>query len=200
MAIKKVTEIPTIDVVLVMVENGDSTKQYILDTASQISVEPQINEEEAVQLVVKGMLKAQKPTVSTITGNQITLTDNTFNPELVKMLQGGKILYWDDAEKSGSSETESEYGIAGYEPPLAGSGEKGEVFKLHAYSAIYDAAAVLTGYEKITYPNCQGVPIALSSEDGVFRASEYTINSAPKTGEAPYTISYIKVADLPKAE
>jgi hypothetical protein len=50
-------------------------------------------------------------------------------------------------------------------------------------------------YEKITYPNCQGVPVAFSSEDGVFRVSEYTINSAPNTGEAPYSIDY--VATLP---
>ena len=28
--------------------------------------------------------------------------------------------------------------------------------------------------------------------DLVFRAPEYTINSAPKTGEAPYKITYIK--------
>lgn len=60
MAIKKVTEIPTIDVSMVMVENADASKQYILDTASQIAVEPQLNEEDAVQLVVKGMLKASK--------------------------------------------------------------------------------------------------------------------------------------------
>ena len=47
-------------------------------------------------------------------------------------------------------------------------------------------------YEKITYPNCQGTPITINTEDGVFRLPEYVINSAPKTGEAPYTISYVK--------
>lgn len=191
MAIKRVTEIPTIDVAMVMVENAEKTKQFILDTASQIQVEPQINEEEAVQLVVKGMLKAQKPAVNTITGNQITLTDNVFAPELVQMLQGGAIKWWTDAEHSSTSDTETEFGIAGYTPPAAGSAEKGEVFTLKAYSAQYDAAGLLVQYECISYPNCQGVPVAFGSEDGAFRAPEYTINSAPKTGEAPYEITYV---------
>lgn len=198
MAIKRVTEIPTIDVVLVMVENSTKTKQYVLDTASQISVEPQINEEEAVQLVVKGMLKAQKPAVNTITGNQITLTDNVFSPELVQMLQGGIIKYWTSAEKTEETTEETEFGISSYEPPVAGSNEKGDIFTLHAYSAQYDAAGVITQYEHISYPNCQGVPVGLSSEDGAFRAPEYTINSAPKTGEPPYKITYEK--ELPTEE
>ena len=73
--------------------------------------------------------------------------------------------------------------------------EKGKVFKLNAYSAIYNAAGILTGYEKISYPNCQGVPVAFNSEDGVFRTSEYTINSAPAQGERPYEIEIVQ--DLP---
>ena len=87
MAFTKGHEIPTIDVSLVtaQVGNGD---ELAFDTASQIAVEPQVNEEDPVQLVVKGILRAQKPSVSTLAGNQITLTDNVFNPELVKILQG----------------------------------------------------------------------------------------------------------------
>ena len=192
MAIKKVTEIPTIDVTLVMVENAAKTKQFILDTASQIAVEPQLNEEDAVQLVVKGMLKAQKPAVSTITGNQITLTDNVFAPELVQMLQGGKIKYWSSAEKNAESDEATNFGISSYTPPVAGSSEKGEPFTLKAYSAQYDAAGLVVQYECIEYPNCQGVPVAFGSEDGAFRAPEYTINSAPKTGEPPYKITYVQ--------
>ena len=55
----------------------------------------------------------------------------------------------------------------------------------------YDAAGLITRYECIEYPNCSGNPIGLESEDNVFRAPEYTINSAPATGEAPYTITYV---------
>lgn len=191
MAIKKGHEIPTIDVAMVtaQVAGGD---EIAFDTASQIAVEPQVNEEDPVQLVVKGILRAQKPAVSTLTGNQITLTDNVFNPELVKILQGGTIKYWADEEHSEpATTTDAGFGVESYTPPVAGSGEKGTPFTLNAYTAIYDAAGLITGYEKISYPNCQGTPVALSSEDGAFRAPEYVINSSPNSGEAPYVISYV---------
>lgn len=196
MAIKKGNEIPTIDVALVSIDDG--TNELILDTASQIQVTVQADTQDAVKLVVKGRLIAQKPTVTTITGNTIVLTDNVFNPEQVKILQGGTIKYWTTAAHEEEGDSDAGFGVSSYTPPVAGSSEKGKVFTLNAYSAIYDAAGLLTGYEKITYPNCQGTPVALNTNDGAFRAPEYTINSASKTNEAPYKISYIGPDDLPK--
>lgn len=193
MATKKGHEIPTIDVVLVTVgpieEGGD---EIALDTASNIQVSPQVETEDAIKLIVKGRLIAQKPAVNTMTGNAITLTDNVFNPELVQILQGGVIKYWADADQGSTSDTDMGFGVASYTPPVAGAMSQQKVFPLNAYSAIYNAAGVITGYEKITYPNCQGVPVAFNSEDGVFRVAEYTINSAPAEGEAPYVINYVK--------
>lgn len=187
MSVKKAkAEIATIDVCLVTIETEDG--EFGFDTANKIGVEPQIEEEDAVKLVVKGILRAQKPKTVTLTGNEITLSDNVFNPELVLVLQGGTIKY--DAEDPTK--------IIGYTPPVAGSSDKGEIFKLNAYSAQYDAAGTIVQYEKITYPNCKGNPIAFGAEDGAFRAPEYTISSAPKTGEAPYDINY--VAELPVLE
>ena len=177
---KPKAEIATIDCSLVTIETA--TGEFGFDTANQIGVEPQIETEEAVKLIVKGILRAQKQEVSTITGNQITLNDNLFNPELVLVLQGGEIVY----DPTNPDE------IVGYNPPVAGSSDKGEVFKLNAYTAQYDASGQIVKYEKITYPNCQGVPVAFGSEDGVFRAPEYTINSAPKNGEPPYQLTYVK--------
>ena len=193
MAVKKSkAEIATIDVSLVTIEVDSN--EFGFDTASSIEVEPQINEEDAITLVVKGILRAQKPAVSTITGNQITLTDNVFNPELVQVLQGGTIKYWTSAEHATEGDTDAGFGISSYTPPA----DKGKVFKLNAYSANYDASGQIVQYEKITYPNCQGTPVALSSEDGAFRAPEYTINSAPKSNEAPYVITYVD--ELPELQ
>lgn len=110
---------------------------------------------------------------------------------MVKILQGGTIKYWSDAEHSSETDTDAGFGVASYKPPVAGSAEKGTVFKLHAYSSIYNAAGIITGYEKISYPNCQGTPVFLNTEDGAFRAPEYTINSAPTEDEAPYEINYV---------
>lgn len=181
---KKVVGIPTIDVALVVVRvrtaDGDDSNviEIAVDTANKIAVEPQTETTDAIKLVKLGRLIAQKPATTTITGHQITMTDNVFIPELVKILQGGIV--------GGADDTLT------YTPPVAGSTDKGQVFELDCYSAQYDASGQIVRYEKITYPNCQGTPVAMSSEDDVFRVPEYTINSAPKVGEAPYRISYIK--------
>ena len=100
---------------------------------------------------------------------------------MVKILQGGTIKY-------DSVDTTK---VIGYTPPVVGSSDKGVLFKLCAYSAIYNAAGIITGYEKITYPNCKGNPVAFGAEDGVFRAPEYVITSAPANGEAPYDIDIV---------
>lgn len=180
---KKAVGIPTIDVSLVVVRTGTDSDglEIAVDTANKIGVEPQTETTDAVKLVKLGRLLAQKPSETTITGHLITLTDNVFIPELVKIFQGGQI--------------EGEGATLVYTPPVAGSAEKGQVFELDAYSAEYDASGQIVKYEKITYPNCQGTPITINTEDGVFRLPEYVINSAPNTGEAPYKISY--VTELP---
>lgn len=191
-------EIPTIDIVLFTVTAADDNVEIGLQTANKLAVNPQTETQDAVKLVVKGALLAQKPSETTITGNTLVLTDNVFIPELVKMLQGGTIKYWTTAEQTAEGDKDMGFGVARYTPPVAGSKEKGKVFVAKAYSAIYNAAGVITGYECISYPNCQGVPVAFSSEDGVFRAPEYTINSAPDKGQAPYEITYLK--ELPNLE
>lgn len=178
---KSKAEIATIDCNLITIELQDG-REFGFDTANKLEVEPQIEEEDAVKLVVKGILRAQKPKTSTITGHELTLSDNVFNPELVLVLQGGEIIY----------DPENPDEIVGYNPPVAGSSDKGEVFKTNAYTAQYDASGQIVKYEKMSYPNCQGVPVAFNSEDGAFRAPEYTINSAPKTGEPPYSLTYVK--------
>ena len=113
------------------------------------------------------------------------MSDNLFNPELIAILQGGTVIH-DPLDPSI---------VTGYNPPIAGSRDKGEVFTLHAYTAQYDAAGLVVQYERLSYPNCQGRPVSFSSEDGAFRAPEYTIFSAPRIGETPYTLTY--VPDLP---
>lgn len=176
---KSKAEIPTIDCELVTIEVDG--QEFGFDTANQIEVEPQVEETDAVKLIVKGRLRAQKKKTTTLTGHEITLHDNVFNPELVLVLQGGAIVY----------DTADTNKIVGYNPPAAGSSDKGSVFTLNAYSAQYNAAGQIVQYEKISYPNCTGNPVAFGTEDDAFRAPEYTIDSAPDDGQRPYTISYV---------
>ena len=179
--VKKGTELATIDVVCVSVKPAGTEDELILNTANQIQVTTATETQDKVPLIVKGVLIAQKPQVTTVTGNTLVITDNVFNPELVKILQGGTIKY-SDVEPTK---------VVGYTPPAVGSSDKGQVFDLMAYSAIYDAAGLIKGYERITYPNCQGVPVSFNSQDGAFRAPSYTINSAPNNGQAPYDIDIV---------
>lgn len=182
MSFKKGNEIPTIDVAMVTITTKGATPTEIaLTTANKVGVSPVIETKDAVKQIIKGKLIAQKPQESTVTGNTIVLSDNVFNPELVKILQGGTITY-DDIDPTKFKK---------YVPPVVGSSDTGETFDVNLYSCIYDTAGTLTGYEKISYPNGRGVPIAFGSEDGVFRATEYTINSAPSTGQAPYEIEIV---------
>lgn len=175
---KSKAEIPTIDCALVTIETKDGD-EFGFDTSNRVGVETQTEEQDAIRLVVKGILRAQKKKRVTIVGTTITLTDNVFNPDLVLVLQGGTCTY------------DSEEKLVSYTPPVAGSREVIEPFTLNVYSAQYDTSGDIINYEKISYPNCTGDPVAFSSEDDVFRAPEYTIDSAPKQGEAPYTITYV---------
>lgn len=179
---KSKNEIPTIDCELVTIQKQGETDEFGFTTANSIGVEVQTETQDAVKLIIKGKLKAQKPENVTVTGNQITLTDNVFNPELVKILQGGTIVYGTGADANK---------IVSYTPPAVGSDDNGDIFILNAYSAQYNAAGQIVNYEKISYPNCKGVPIAFGAVDGEFRAPEYTINSMPDVGEAPYSITYV---------
>lgn len=179
--IKKGTELATIDVVCVAIKPSGGDDVLILNTSNQIQVTTATETQEKVALIVKGVLIAQKPQEVTVTGNTVVMTDNVFNPELVLILQGGTIKY----------DTVDTSKVIGYTPPVVGSSDKGKVFDLMVYSAIYDAAGLIKGYERITYPNCQGVPVAFNSQDGAFRAPEYTINSAPNNGQSPYDIDIV---------
>lgn len=178
---KSRAEIPTIDceLVTISIDNDGTTDEFGFDTSNQIEVEPQTEVQEAVKLIIKGRLKAQKKQTITVTGNQITLHDNVFNPDLVIALQGGTATYGTNGK------------LTGYTPPVAGSVRTTKEFILNAYSAQYNAAGQIVNYERISYPHCTGQPIAFSSQDNVFRAQEYVIDSAPDTGEAPYSITYV---------
>lgn len=150
-----------------------------LTTGTNASVETELETTDAIKLIVKGVLIAQKREKNTITGTTITLTDNVFNPQLVQILQGGTVEYNQDGS------------FKKYTPPAAGEDYQPIDFEVNLYTAHYDASGIVQGYEKLHYPNCTGQPLAFSAEDDTFAAPEYTIKSAPSTGGAPYTIEYV---------
>ena len=184
--VRKGTEIATIDANLVTIQTYEvGADELIFDTANQVQLTVDTETTDKIPLIVKGRLIAQKPGETTVTGNTLVLTDNVMNYDLVKILQGGTVKY----------DTVDPTKVIGYTPPVVGSTDKGQRFITRVYSAIYNAAGTIVGYERITYPNCKGEPVSFSVEDGTFRAPEYTIKSMPDNGEAPYDIDI--VTELP---
>ncbi len=181
--IKRGQSIATIDAALIVItpEDVEGATDIALDTASTVSVEVQTETTDAIQLIVKGKLIAQKGEVVTITGHQITMTDNVFTPELAKIVQGGEIEYDGVTHK-----------FKKYTPPTVDSGEKGQFFTTTIYSPQYDSSGKILAYEKVTYPHCQGQPFGIGAEDNTFFVAEYTINSAPGQGESPYTMEMVE--------
>lgn len=179
MAVMKGHEIATIDVALVTLTTKDGV-ELGLKTSTQVGVDPQIETTDAIKLIIKGVLVAQKREQKTITGNSITITDNVFNPELIKFLQGGTIEYDEDGS------------FKKYTPVAVGEEYQPEEFTLNLYAGHYDASGIVIDYEKTSYPNCTGAPVAFSQEDDVFTTPEYTVISAPGEGEAPYEIEMVK--------
>lgn len=186
MAIKKAEGIATIDVALVVVRtmvDGENI-EFAIETSNKVQIQPETETTDAIKLIKLRKLLAQKLKEVIVTGHTITLTDNVFIPKFVQVMQGGTL------EGTGVDMK--------YVPPVSGSSDQGRIFELDLYSAEYDASGQIVKYEKITYPNCKGEPITINIEDDVFRQPEYTITSAPKTGQAPYKISY--VSELPEIE
>lgn len=185
MALVKGTQIATIDVVLVTLvttpTDGTTVKEIAFETGNQISVTPVVETQDNIPLInlSSGVLLAQKRGKTTITGNTIVINDNVFTPEVAQILQGGTL----DLDNEGIP--------IHYEPPVAGTEVQVPYFDLTCYTAQYDKAGMIVRYEKIVYPNCSGNPIFLNSQDNVFRVPEYTINSAPSDGQAPYTIDWV---------
>lgn len=196
---KRGTEIAMIDAALVVMRTRAANAQTLaLDTASQVEVAIATETTDAVKLIVKGKLIAQKKATTTVTGNTLTLTDNVFNFEQAKILQGGTLYYWTSDEKTDTQTEKTEFGVAGYEPPVAGSDDKGEVFDLDVYSSVYDTSGDIVQYEKITYPNCTGQPFGVGAQDDTFNVNSITIDSAPAKGQAPYSIMTVK--ELPEVK
>ena len=179
MALKKGNEVATIDVAMVTLKTlGASVRELALDTSNKVEVTPSTETTDAVKNIVKGKLIAQKPATTTLTGNAITLTDNVFNAELVQILQGGEIKYWADSAHSTMGDTDLGYGVARYTPPLVGSDDKGEIFELCLYSAIYNAAGVITYMSTLLIMKLKVLPQLRQSPAERYQSSRIP-NTAP---------------------
>ena len=144
--VKKTTGKATIDAAMIVIKTKESTpKIYGFTSGQKVGVSANIETSDAIKLMIKGTLKAQKPEKKTMTGNTITITDLVTVYEMLPLLNGGELV-----------KTENE--ITGYKPPIVGEEVTLTKFDTSIYTAIMDGSTI-TGYECVTYPSCTGSPI-----------------------------------------
>ena len=85
--IKRGTEMAMIDCCMIVVTPEGEEKGLAVTSNTKLGVEPLVEVTEAVKLIIKGVLKAQKPEVKTITGHTLTLTDNMTILEFIEVMQ-----------------------------------------------------------------------------------------------------------------
>ena len=185
--IRKPYEVATIDAALIVLTPEKGSEDAIgITTNTEVATEIQTETTDANKLIIKGELKAQKKEKKTITGVQLTLTDNMTVLDLAKAVQGGEIV----RDELGN--------ILKYTPPVVGKEEKQEEYTVDIYSACMDSSGAVVKYEKTTYKHCTGQPFAYNSKDDEWRSAQYVLLSLPKKGEPPYAIEYVD--ELPEVE
>lgn len=166
------------DVSLVVLETA--TEAYPFTTSSEIETEEVTEEGEEQSLIIKNKVVANRAAQDTVLGTDITMVDNVFCPEVICLMQGGKI--------EGTK----------YTAPKIGELPAKTKFTTTVYSAIVSTDGDTGKFVKIIYPGCSGNSVPLSFKDGEYSAPEYTINSRPAQGQSAYETDV--VSSLPKFE
>lgn len=156
---------------------------YRFTTASEGSYSAVLSEGQENILRVKNELLALNKTEDIQYGSDINLTQVTFVPELLAIVDGGKVI------KEGEN-------IVRYEAPVAGSVVNRTRFKLKLYVDQKDISGETLQYVCFTFDSCKGKPASFSFKDGEFISPQYTIMSRIAKGDSPYTIDYM--AELPE--
>lgn len=181
MAVEKLTSIPLTDVSMAEIITTTGAKTYQFETASEVGTEEVVSEGEEQTLKIKGKIWANKKAEDTTLGYDLTLKNNVFIPEVVKVLNGGTIT---TASEGGAFQK--------YEAPAMGEKVVKEKFSLSFYSEEVAPDGPTGRYAKITFPSCMGAKCPISMKDGEYFASEIIIKSRPANGERPYTIEMVE--------
>lgn len=183
--VKKATGLATIDASMIVIKTkDDEPKTYGFNSSQKVVIEANIETLEAIKLIIKGVVEAQRPEKRILTGSTITITNLETIMEMLPLCNGGELTK-DTSTKA----------ITGYKAPIAGTESKRTKFDLYVYQAIMSGSST-TGYLETHFPSCEGQPVVMGAEDDVFQQSEYTIISAPGDGERAFET--ITVDSLPE--
>ncbi len=165
--------------VALVVLTDKSGKRYSFSTATKANAKVLIEAGKKSELIIKGVLKAQKKFDSTIKGVDVEFQDNMFLPEVVALLQGGTVIKDEDGN------------FLSYTPVVAGEAPNLDSFSVDIYTEETDTSGEILRYVRLSLPNGKGEPVELGFEDDKFFSVKYVIKTSPPSGLPPYVIETV---------
>lgn len=172
---------PIANIVLGEIINEKTNEVYYFDTAQKAEITPDLSQGKEEILRVKNRLIGMNRTEDICIGYKIKLTNCTFSPELMSIIDAGQ-------NSSNGNYVGPKVGVAVEKTP----------FTLNLYTEEKDYDSETVSYVKFCYKHSKGKPIGQKFEDGKFYVVEFEATSRPKKGESPIYIE--KVSTLPSTE
>lgn len=174
------SSLPIANIALAEIINETTGEAFIFDTAEKADAKPDLSKGKEDILRVKNRIIAMNRTDDICIGYNIKLTDNTFSPELMALIDGGVA-------------TEN-----GYEGPEVGKVVNKAPYTLNLYSEEKDYDSSTLRYAKFSFKHNKGTPVEFQFEDGKFYVPEFESTSRPKKGEKPVYITFVD--ELPSVD
>ncbi|MGY0372475.1 Ig-like domain-containing protein [Clostridium sp. JNZ J1-5] len=159
-----------------IINERTNEKFDIADTAEEIGVEPILSEGKRDILRVKNRILAINETEDIVIGYKLKLKDNTFNMDVIALVDGGTIT------------------TNGYKSIGAGQVVEKDLFTLEIYTEEKDYSRTI-GYTKFLFKHCKGKAPKYSIKDGEFIVPEFEAESIPFRGE--YAVEIDNVNTIP---
>lgn len=170
---------PIANIALAEIINENNGQSYYFDTSEKADAKPDLSKGKEDILRVKNRIIAMNRTEDICIGYNVKLTDNTFPPELMCLVDGGTMT------------------SSGYEGPEIGVAVNKTPFILNLYSEEKDYDSSTIQYVKFSFKHNKGTPVEFKFEDGKFYVPEFESTSRPKKGEKPVYVEY--VSSLPNS-
>ena len=159
-----------------------------INTAESAEMEPVLSEGEEEVARTDDRILAIVATPDLLYGYDVTLTDNTFDPSVAALIEGGVV------------ETDENGNVVGYRSPFISEGSTNmKPFRALIYVANYEGDSI-KNYVVITLNKCSGSAPGMNAAKE-FYAPEYTIKAreATKAGLPIKGLSYVNSLPEPDA-
>lgn len=147
----------------------------LTNVATDADIVAYVNAGAQTVLRVKNVIKAQNNFEDLILGYDVKLSQATFIPEILELVDGG---VWTVADKK-------------YAAPVTGAPVERTLFTLDIYTEEKDGDGSTLNIVKFSYKNCKGTPVNYKATDGAFYSPELNIKSRSKLGESPAEVTIL---------